>query len=110
MSTQAQHSPGEWEYDESTGQVDVPDGTICVGITWRPNGYLIEAAPDLLAALEAASVVIPARIHASLPDDECSGDCGSEDDCNDPTWGDYRRARAAIDAAIAKARGTEATR
>ena len=45
-------SVGEWEYDDGTGQVDVADGTICVGITWRPNGYLIAAAPDLLAALK----------------------------------------------------------
>ena len=54
-----QHSPGEWEYDESTGQVDVPDGTICVGITWRPNGYLIEAAPKMLKTLELIARCAP---------------------------------------------------
>ena len=47
------HSVGEWEYDDGTGQVDVADGTICVGITWRPNGYLIAAAPEMYDALMA---------------------------------------------------------
>ena len=56
VSAPPKHTPGpsvgEWEYDDGTGQVDVADGTICVGITWRPNGHLIAAAPDLLAALK----------------------------------------------------------
>ena len=70
VSAPPTHTPGpsvgEWEYDDGTGQVDVADGTICVGITWRPNGHLIAAAPDLLAALKFCRNVIDANLAMEL--------------------------------------------
>lgn len=75
MSTN--HTPGPWEYKEPYGAVAVKGKTVCmtdnhyVATEWAPfpeseerraNGRLIAAAPELLAAVEAAlSVDIPLR-------------------------------------------------
>jgi len=51
------HTPGPWTYyrNGDQSQVDCTTGTICQSIAWAPNGPLIAAAPDLLAALKGVA-------------------------------------------------------
>lgn len=61
----AKHTPGPWTYDEELEEVRSGEGAIAdlmfsdnTSETNLANGVLMMAAPDLLAALRAASEVL----------------------------------------------------
>lgn len=98
MSERGKHTPGPWEMDpfiRSTHIVWGPDGqAVCAledrGGTMIANAYLISAAPDLLAALEALTPILEAA------ESNASGN---------PEWSWVSPRINAARAAVAKAKG-----
>jgi len=91
----SQHTPGPWKAVENkrerTVQIDTEKGTVVQpgAISWRPDVYLITAAPALLEALEG----LVARL-----DDHFGSDQAQD-------WKEQEQARAAILAAKGDKRG-----
>lgn len=105
MSAPTKHTPGPWKYRIATGTADTEirgeGAAVCV-IPYRygsvesraANRYLILAAPDLLAALQAAVPFVR---------DIAESDAGDDD--SHPHAEDARKVLKAARAALAKAEG-----
>lgn len=62
------HTKAPWTYDQETGQINCEGGTVATGVTWKPNGPLLAAAPELLEALkDLREACRPAYKSARMP-------------------------------------------
>lgn len=100
----SEHTQGPWEFDGCVQIVEVarPHMRVCFlpsdherYVTSKPNGYLIAAAPELLAELRTSPCPRPSN---AAPDDLTVDQCMARNECG-----------CSCGAAIAKAEGLSQT-